>query len=82
MSKGNRLATILVGSNLGDYLSCNVTSCREAMWLLDHGLADDSSVLQHILQVHKITVVHMLGIVVRVMEMDDSFLVCINNFLR
>ena len=49
MSKGNRLATILVGSNLGDYLSCNVTSCREAMWLLDHGLADDSSVLQHIL---------------------------------
>ena len=51
------------------------------MGLLDHGLADNSTVLQHVLKVHQVAVVHMLGIVVCIMEVDDTFLVCIDNLL-
>ena len=33
---------------------------------------DDGAVLKHILQIHQVTVVHVLGVVVRVMEVDDA----------
>ncbi len=39
------------------------------MGLLDRGAGDDGAVLQHVLKIHQITVVHMPGIIVRVMGM-------------
>ena len=39
---------------------------------LDQGVRDDGAVLKHILQIHQVTVVHVLGVVVRVMEVDDA----------
>ena len=51
------------------------------MWLFNHCTADHGSVLKHILQIHKITVVHMLCIIVRIMEVDDSFSVCLHNIM-
>ena len=45
------------------------------MRTLNHGSGDDGSVLEHILKVHKVAVVHMLGVIVRVVEVDDALLV-------
>ena len=45
------------------------------MRLFNIGAGNDGAVLQHVLQIHQIAVVHMLGIIVRVMEMDDAGLV-------
>ena len=52
------------------------------MGLLDHGLADDCSVLEHVLKVDEITVVHVLCIVVCIVEVNDAFLVRIDDLLR
>ena len=46
---------------------------------LNEGAGDDSAVLQHILQIHQVAVVHVLGIVVGVVEVDDALLVGLHN---
>ena len=43
--------------------------------LLDQSAGNNRAVLQHIVQVDEVTVVHMLGIIVGVVEVDDAFLV-------
>ena len=75
MGKGNGLAAVLVGGHLGDDLGRDIAGRGEGMRLLDQGAGNDGAVLQHILQIHQIAVVHMLGIIVGVMEMDDARLV-------
>ena len=52
------------------------------MRLLDQCLTDNRAVLQHILKVDQIAVVLLLRIVIRVVEMNDSFLMRLNNVLR
>ena len=49
------------------------------MGLLDHGAGDNGAVLQHVLQIHQIAVVHMLGIVIAVVEMDNTLTVCLHH---
>ena len=46
---------------------------------LDQGPGDHGAVLQHILQVDQIAVVHMLGKVVAVMEVDDPLVVGLHD---
>ena len=50
--------------------------------LLDERAGDDGAVLQHVLEVHEVAVVHVLGIVVRVVEVDDALLVRLDDVLR
>ena len=52
------------------------------MRTLDERSGDDGAVLQHILEVHEVAVVHMLGIIVRVVEVDDALLMRLNDLLR
>ena len=52
------------------------------MRLLDLRPADDRAVLEHILEVHEVAVVHMLGKIVRVMEMDDARFVRLHDVGR
>ncbi len=52
------------------------------MRLRDHGLGNHRTVLQHILEVHQITVVLLLGKIVRIMKMNDSLIMRIHNILR
>ena len=75
MGKRNRLSAVLVGCDLGDDLGGDVARRRETLGLFDHRSRNDRPVLQHILKVHEIAVVHMLGIVVHVVEMDDALVV-------
>ena len=82
MRQGKRLPTVLVAGNLCHDLRGDVACREEAVRLLDHGLTDHCSVLQHILKVDEVTVVLLLSVVVRIMEMYDSGLMCLNYILR
>ena len=79
VGKANGLTAVLVGSHLGDNLGGDVAGGGEGMGLFNEGTGDDGAVLQHILQVYQIAVVHMLGIVVCIMEVDDTGLVSVHN---
>ena len=81
MSQRNRLATVLGGSNLGDDLRRDVAGGREAVRLLDQRTRDNSAVLEHVLQVHQIAVVHVLGKVIRIVEMDQALIMGIHDLL-
>ena len=52
------------------------------MGTLDQRPGDDGAVLQHIFQIHQIAVVHMLGIIVGVMEMNDALPMGVHDLLR
>lgn len=52
------------------------------MGLLDHGLADDGAVLQHVFQIDEVAVVFPLGEIVGVVEMDDAFFMGLHDFFR
>ena len=46
---------------------------------LNEGTGDDSTVLQHIIQIHQVAVVHMLGVIIAVVEVDDALPMGLNN---
>jgi hypothetical protein len=50
--------------------------------LFDHRLGNDRSVLKHIFQIDQAAVVHVLGKIVRIMEMDDPFFVRFHDVCR
>ena len=52
------------------------------MRLLDQRAGNDRAVLEHVLQIYKVAVVHMLCKVIRVMEVDDAGLVRFDDFAR
>ena len=64
MSQSKGLTAILVAGYLCNDLGGNITCCEKTVWLLDHGLADHSTVLKHILKVDQIAVVFPLGIII------------------
>ena len=81
MGKADGLTTVLVGCNLGNDLGSDVAGGGEGVGLFDASAGNNRAVLQHILQVYQIAVVHMLGIVVGVMEVDDTGIVGIHDLL-
>ena len=53
------------------------------MRLLDHGLADDGTVLEHVLKVYETAVVHVLRKIIRIVEMNEAcFVSCYNIFIK
>ena len=52
------------------------------MRLFYHGAAYDRAVLKHILKIYKVTVMHMLSVIIAVMEMYYTFAVRLYNILR
>ena len=79
MGQRDGLAAVLVVSHLGHDLGGDVAGGGEAVGPLDQGAGDDGAVLQHILQVHQVAVVHMLGVIIRVMEVDDALIVGLHD---
>ena len=49
------------------------------MRLFYHCAADDGAVLEHVLKVDKVTVVHVLSIVVGIVEMNDTVFMSLDN---
>ena len=56
-----------------DHLTCNRTGCNEAFRGINPYTAYACPVLEHILKVYEVAVMHVLGEIIRVMEMDDTF---------
>ena len=81
MGQRNRLAAVLGGSNLGDNLRRDVAGSREAVRLLDQRARDNGAVLEHVLQVHQVAVMHVLGKVVGIVEVDQALIVRIHDLL-
>ena len=81
MGQADGLAAVLVGSHLGNDLGGDVAGSGEGVGLFDHGAGNDGAVLQHVFQVHQVAVVHVLGIVVGIVEMDDACLVGCHDVL-
>lgn len=82
MGQADALTAVLVGSHLGDDLGGDVAGSGEGMGLFDEGAGDNGAVLQHVVQVDQVAVVHVLGEVVGVMEVDNAFLVRLDHLGR
>ena len=81
MGQADALTAVLVGGHLCNDLGGNVAGGGKAVGLFDIGAGDDRAVLQHILQVHQVAVVHVLGKVIAVMEVNNARLVSLHNIL-
>ena len=75
MGESDALAAILGAGDLCHALGRDVAGGGEALRLLDHHVTDDRTVLQHIFQIHQTAVVHVLGEVIGIVEVDDALLV-------
>ena len=80
--KRKGLAAILVGCYLGNNLGRYVAGGEERMGFFDHCLADDSTVLEHVFQVNEIAVMFFLREIVGIMEVNDAFIVRLDDFFR
>ena len=81
MSQGEGLSAVLVAGHLRHDLGGDVAGGGEAVGLFDERTGDDSAVLQHVLQIHQVAVVHVLGVIVGVVEVDDALVVGVHNVL-
>ena len=81
MCKGDGLPAVLAGGDLRDNLGRNIAGGGERMGPINLRPADNSSVLEHILKVHEVTVVHVLGKVIRIVEVDNSCVMRLGNVL-
>ena len=82
MGQADALAAVLVGCHLGDDLGGDVAGRGEGVRLFDQRTGNDGAVLQHVVQVDQVTVVHVLGKIVRIMEMDDAIFVGLDHLRR
>ena len=82
MGQADALAAVLVGRDLRNDLGGDVAGRGEGMGLFDQRAGDDGAVLQHVVQVDEVAVVHVLGKIVGVMEVDDALLVRLDDLGR
>ncbi len=82
MRERDTLSAVLTAGNLGDTLCGHIAGRGKALGRIDHRLTDHRAVLQHILQVDQTAVVHMLGKIIRIMKMDDPFLMSLHDIRR
>ena len=82
MGQRKGLAAVLVTGHLRHDLSGHIAGRKEAVRLLDQSLTDHRAVLQHILQVDKITVVLSLSKIIGIVEMDDPLFMRPHDLLR
>ena len=81
MGQRDGLSAILGGSNLGDDLRRDIAGRREAVRLLNERARDNGAVLEHILQVHQVAVMHVLGKVVGIVEVNQALIVGVHDLL-
>ena len=82
MSQGEGLSAVLVAGHLCHDLGGNVAGSKEAVRLLDHGLTDNCTVLEHILQIDQVAVMLLLRKIIGIVEMDDTGLMRAHNLFR
>ena len=76
------LPAVLVARHLRYYLGCDVARGGKAVRPVYHSARNDRSVLEHVAQIDQIAIVHVLGEVVHVVEMDNALVVRLHDVLR
>ena len=79
VGQADALAAVLAGRDLRDDLCGNVAGRGEGVRLFNQSAADDRAVLQHIVQIDEVAVVHVLGVVVGIVEVDDALLMRLDD---
>ena len=79
VGQADALAAVLVGCYLCNDLGGDVAGGGEAVRLFNIGAGNDGAVLQHVLQIHQIAVVHVLGKVVGIVEVDQTLLMGLDD---
>ena len=79
MGQADALAAVLVGGHLCNDLGGDVAGGGEAVRLLNIGAGDDGAVLEHVVQIDEVAVVHVLGKVVGVVEVDETLLMGLDD---
>ena len=82
VSKADTLTAVLARCNLRNNLRSDIASSREAMWTLNQSTGNHRAVLQHVIEVEQVAVVHMLGIVISIVEMDNTRVVSLDDIFR
>ena len=82
MCKRDGLSAILIGCHLGDDLGCDVAGGGKTVGLFNQSPGDYGTVLKHILKIHQVAVVHVLGVVVHIVEVNDPLVMRLNNIRR
>ena len=77
--EADALAAVLVTCNLRDDLRGDVAGGGEAVRLFNERAGDDRAVLQHVFEVYEVAVVHVLGVVVGIVEVDDALLMRLDD---
>ena len=79
MGQADGLTAVLVGGHLRNDLGGDVAGGGEGVGLFDEGAGNYGAVLQHVLQVDQITVMHVLGIVIGIVEVNDAGFVSLHD---
>ena len=79
VGQADALAAVLAGRDLRNNLCGNVAGRGEGVRLFNQSAADDRAVLQHIVQIDEVAVVHVLGVVVGIVEVDDALLMRLDD---
>ena len=79
VGQADALAAVLAGRDLRDDLCGNVAGRGEGVRLFNQSAADDRAVLQHIVQIDEVAVVHVLGVVVGIVKVDDALLMRLDD---
>ena len=82
MGQSKGLSAVLIACYLCYDLGGNIAGRVKGMRLLDHGFTDNSSILQHVLQINQIAVVLSLSKIIGIVKMDNAFSMCPDDFLR
>ena len=82
VGQADGLTSIGVGSHLGNDLRGDVTGGGEAVGLLDQCIRNHRAVLQHVLQVHQLTVGDGAGYIAHIVDMDNAFVMGEDHVLR
>ena len=82
MRKRYRLSAVLAGCNLRHDLRCYRAGGSETLRRIDSGSGDAGTVLQHVFEVNQAAVGVVLRKIIRVMEMNDSFLMRFTDIVR
>jgi hypothetical protein len=82
MGQADRLPAVGVAGHLGDDLGGDIAGRGKAVRLFDQGIRDHRAVLEHVFQIHQLTVADRPGHISHIVDMDDAFIVGFDHILR
>ena len=82
MGETDALPAILVGGHLCNNLCGDIAGGGKTMWCIYFSAAYNSTVAQHIFKVNKVAIMHMLGKIIGIVEVNYAAIVSLYYLLR